>query len=80
MNTFTDKCVTGNFAVLSYSRAFLYLHKSTNLGIVPYLTAIQVYKIINFNIFSQFDSLTASNKSSTQTSVHDVLKRAGEKG
>ena len=42
---FTDKCMTGNLAALTYSCVLLHLNKGPDLAIVANLAAIQINEL-----------------------------------
>ncbi len=55
VHAFTNKRVARNLAVSADPNPFLNLYKRTNLSFVSYFTTIQVYKIVNLDIFTQLD-------------------------
>jgi len=54
MNTFTNKRVTGNFAVLTDGSTFLYFNKSAHLRAIVYTAAVGIHEVENAHVFAHF--------------------------
>ena len=57
MNTFANKCVTGNFTILADGGSFLNFNKGSYLGIIIDTTAVRIDKIEDLYILfvEEFD-------------------------
>jgi hypothetical protein len=53
-DTFADEGVALDFAILANPGSFLYLNKGTDFGIVAYLAAIEIHKVLDANVFTKF--------------------------
>jgi hypothetical protein len=54
VNSFTNKRVTGNFAVLTDGRTFLYFNKSAHLRAIVYTAAVSIHEVENAHVFAHF--------------------------
>jgi hypothetical protein len=54
-HSLADKGVTRYFAVLPYPGIFLNFDKDADFGVVAYFAPIEVYEVMNFDVFAKFD-------------------------